>query len=184
MPYSYSHFLFRIHCNTLIFQILCQEVLIVFGCFFPDKVTTETYNFVSLIVKIILLGSASVLSSPFAKETVISRFKFQFNLQLINSISSDLQKLLRYFNGTAIVALLEIPFAPSATVFPINLFSYLKDSKLLLLRILVLKLYSNELCIGLTKYKSSTSSIVIPSIFVIHLMNGAIKSFNSDITTY
>ena len=31
---------------------------------FGDKVTTGTYNFVSLIVKIILLGSAVVSSTP------------------------------------------------------------------------------------------------------------------------
>ena len=33
-------------------------------------------------------------------------------LQLINGISSNLQKLLKYFNDTAIVAFLKIPFAP------------------------------------------------------------------------
>ena len=42
-------------------------------------------------------------------------------MQLINGISSDLQKLLKYFNGRASVAFYKIPFALSATVFPNNL---------------------------------------------------------------
>ena len=37
--------------------------------------------------------------------------------QFISSILSDLQKLLRYFNGIAIDVLLKIPFTPSAKVF-------------------------------------------------------------------
>ena len=42
-------------------------------------------------------------------------------LQLINSISNDLQKLLKYFNDTAIVTFFSIPFKLSASVFPNNL---------------------------------------------------------------
>ena len=53
-----------------------------------------------LIVKIILLGSASVLSLPFPdKAQLFNHLSFNSTLQLINGISSDLQKSLRYFNG-------------------------------------------------------------------------------------
>ena len=60
-------------------------------------------------------------------------------MQLINGISSDLQKLFKYFDGTAVVPFLKALFAPSATVFPNNLALYLKDLKLLLLVILASK---------------------------------------------
>ena len=60
-------------------------------------------------------------------------------MHLINGISGDLQKLLKYANRTADVAFFRIPFASSATVFPINLSLYLKDLKLLALAISTLK---------------------------------------------
>ena len=60
-------------------------------------------------------------------------------MHLINGISGDLQKLLKYFNGTAVVAFFRIPFASSATVFRINLALYLKDLILLALAISTLK---------------------------------------------
>ena len=50
-------------------------------------------------------------------------FKFLFNW----AISNDIQKLLKYFNSTANVAFVRIPFAQSAIVFPNNLALYLKD---------------------------------------------------------
>ena len=53
-----------------------------------DKVTTGTYNFVSLIVKIILSSLALVLSLP--GNPIVSPFKFSFYFELINGISSDL----------------------------------------------------------------------------------------------
>ena len=56
----------------------------------------------SLIVKIIL----SPL--PAADKThYFVHLSFNSTLQLINGISSDLQKLLKYFNGTTIVAFLK-----------------------------------------------------------------------------
>ena len=82
----------------LIFQILSYKVLIVF-----DKVRTGTYNFVSLIV--MLLGLAFVLSLPAADKTqYFVHVSFNSILQLITGILKDLQKLLKYFNGTAIAA--------------------------------------------------------------------------------
>ena len=54
-------------------------------------------------------------------------------MQLISSISSDLKKLLKYFNGTTIFILnLLTPVALPATsvTLPNNLISYLKESEL------------------------------------------------------
>ena len=52
-------------------------------------------------------------------------------MQLINCVSSYLQKVLKDFNGTAIVAFCSIPLAPSATVFSNDLALYVKDLTLL-----------------------------------------------------
>ena len=65
---------------------------------------------------------------------------FNSIFQLINGISSDLQKLLNYFNGTAIAAFVRVPLFPSASEFPNNLSLYSKDLKILLLAISALKL--------------------------------------------
>ena len=79
-----------------------------------DKVTTRTYSFVSLIVKIILLALALslALSLPAADKTqYFIHLNFNLIFQLINGISSDIQKSPKYFNDTAIVAFLTIPLA-------------------------------------------------------------------------
>ena len=90
----------------------------------------------SLIVKIILLELASSLSAPVAdKIQWLVPLSFNSVLQLNNGISSDLQKLLRYFNSTAIVVFLKILFSPSVSVLPNNLAFYMKDLKLLELSI-------------------------------------------------
>ena len=97
----------------------------------------------SLIVKIISITLASSLilfSLPATDKTqYFLHLTFNSTQQLINCISSDLQKLLKYFNGTAIAAFLKIPFAPSATLFPNNLVLYLKDLKLSLFSVLLCK---------------------------------------------
>ena len=54
--------------------------------------------------------------------------------------SNDLQKLLKYFNGTAIVAFFRIPFSPSASVFSNNLVFHLKNLKPSVFSILAFKL--------------------------------------------
>ena len=60
--------------------------------------------FASVILKVALLALAAVVSA---------QFSIQFNessaLQLINGISNDLQKLLKYFNGIAIFTPFFIP---------------------------------------------------------------------------
>ena len=87
----------------------------------------------SLIVKIILLELASALSAPAAYKTqFFVNFSFNSILQLINGNSSDLQKLLKYFDGSDIIAFLDIPFTPSTSAYPNNSVLYLKKSKLLL----------------------------------------------------
>ena len=87
-----------------------------------------------LIVKI-LLELTSLLSTPAADKTqYFFHVSFNSTLKLINGISCDFQKLLKYFNGTAIVAFFRIPFAPLASVFPNNLVLYLKDLKSSLLQ--------------------------------------------------
>ena len=64
-----------------------------FWLFFADKVTIGTYNFVPLLVKVILLELELGLSASAARKTqsFVSLF-FSSTLQLINDISSDLQK--------------------------------------------------------------------------------------------
>ena len=72
-----------------------------FWWYFADKVTTGTYNFVCLIVKIILLGLSLLLSLAIAAKTQwFVHLRFGPTFQLINYISRDLQKLPRYFKGT------------------------------------------------------------------------------------
>ena len=114
-----------------------------------DKVTTGTYNFVSLIVKTKLLTIAfswTWLSIPAADKTqYLVYLTFNSILQSINAISSDVQKFLKYFTGTAIVAFFRTPFALSGSVFPNNLALCFKILKLSLLAISLLELVASSL---------------------------------------
>ena len=117
-----------------------------------DKVTTGTYNFVSLIVKIMLLSSLLplALSAPATDKTqCFVHLSSNSTLELINRISSDLQKLLKYFNSTAIITFFRISIAAFdvgwAAVFPNNLALYLKELNLLSLAISALKLVTSSL---------------------------------------
>ena len=84
-------------------------------------------------MKIILLELSLLLSAPAANKTqYFVHVSFNSILKLINSILGDLQKLLRYFNDTAIVSFFRIPFNSLAFVFPNNLALYSKELKLLL----------------------------------------------------
>ena len=76
-----------------------------------------------------------MLSLPAADKTqYFVNLSFDSTLQSINDNSSDLQKLLKYFNATAIVALFRIPLVwfglGWAAVHHNNLTLYLKDLKL------------------------------------------------------
>ena len=86
----------------------------------------------------------------------LSKFYFYFGSIIAgNGISSNLQKLLKNFNSTSIVAFLKTPFSPfgagCATVFSNNFAFYFKDLKLtmfaisLFLLLLLLKLFPSSL---------------------------------------
>lgn len=82
---------------------------------FAEGTKTGTYNFESLIAKIIL----SELALAFTTLTVATAECFvPYNtaLHLINGLSNDLRKLLTYFNSTKIVALFKIPLLFFGTV--------------------------------------------------------------------
>ena len=78
-------------------------------------------------------------------------------MQLINSISNNFQKFLKYFNSTATVAYLNIVLVwfgagwtpvfsnNLATVFPNNLALYFKDLKLSVFAISALKSVASSL---------------------------------------
>ena len=79
-----------------------------------DKVTTEIYDFVYLIVKIILISFLLLItfSIPAADRTqYFVHLSFKSTLQLLRGILRDIQKLLKYFNGEAIVTFFRIPLA-------------------------------------------------------------------------
>ena len=90
-----------------------------------DKVTTGTYNFVSSILNVAFVGllTTDTGSASLVVLLVISQFsdqvKIRFILQLINSISSVLQKLFKCFNGTTI----STSFLLSSSNFPVILVS-------------------------------------------------------------
>ena len=93
----------------------------------------------SFIIKIQLLGLALSLSALAAdKIQYFPPSSFNSTLLLINGISCDLQKLLKYFNDTAVAAFFKIHFALFATAL------YLKDVKLLSLEISALKLLASS----------------------------------------
>ena len=75
------------------------------------KVTASTYNFVSVILNVAFLGlltsdnAGSASGSASLVDLLVNRqfsgqVKIRFISQLINSISSVFQKLLKCFNGT------------------------------------------------------------------------------------
>ena len=86
----------------------------------------------SLIPNIISSELASAFSTLAAAE-IHSLVHLSFNsiLQLINGILSDLQKLLKCFNGMAIAAFFKIKLFPLATVSPYNLVLCSKNLKAL-----------------------------------------------------
>ena len=93
----------------------------------------------------IILSLVLLLSLRAADKTqYFINLSFDSILQLINAVLGDLQKLLKDFNSTAVVALFGIPFFPSALAFPNNLALYLKDLKSLPLAIFALKLVASS----------------------------------------
>ena len=97
----------------------------------------------SLTLKIILLESALLFSTTAeAKKHCFVHLSFNSLLQLINGISSDCQKLIRYFNGTAIAKFFQVQLFPFAAGFSNNLAFSLKDLKVLVFIIAASKLGS------------------------------------------
>ena len=107
--------------------------MIVFDCLFKLKWKQE-HIILLLIVKITLFG----LSTLYVGKTQ----NFNSILQLIHDISSDYQKLLSDFNGTAIFAFSRTLVA---AVLPNNLVFYLKDLKSLVSATVLLKLVASSL---------------------------------------
>ena len=106
----------------------------------------------SLIVKIILLPLLLSLTLPLAlvalaadKTQYFLHLSFDSTLQLINGISSDLQKLLKYLKGKAIAEIFKFLFALSAAVFSDNLALYLNHLKFSSLAISALKSVTSSL---------------------------------------
>ena len=80
-------------------------------------------------MKITLLEWAFALSVPASEKTqYFVHLSFNSTLLLINSISSDLQKLLKYFITTAIVSFFRFPFGPLTSVISDNLAFHLINS--------------------------------------------------------
>ena len=81
-----------------------------------------------LIVKIIVLESASSFSTPAeAKTECFVYLSFNSALQSIYGILRDRQKMLRYFSNTAIVAFFRTELFICVTVLSNNLALYSKD---------------------------------------------------------
>ena len=99
-----------------------------------DKITTGTYNFVSVILKVAPDGATIAGLLPYASLVVIStkiqffdQVKINYTSQLINGISKLLQKLLKCFSGITTFAFVNKSL--SSGVFLAILILYLKDSQ-------------------------------------------------------
>ena len=92
--------------------------------------TTGTYKFVSLIINTVL---------PSLLDNAHSFFHVKFNLilQLIKGISSDLKKLLKYFNGTTTFTL-NVATSLLTAESPNKLTLYLKELELLTIKLLLI----------------------------------------------
>ena len=105
----------------LISHCVCQPDSNCFNSFTLSsvgKVIIGTLSFVSVI-------SNSVI--PTAEEIThfLDQVKLRLISKLINGFSRVLQKLLKYFNGTAVLSYFVLPAAGD---FPVILILYLKDS--------------------------------------------------------
>ena len=115
---------------------------------FVDKVTTGTYNFVSVILNIAFVraciagiaglsswGTLAVCAAISVKTQFSDQVKIKDTSKLIKGMSRLLQKLLKCFNGTTISRFfLDFVFPCSVPlfvfdVFPVILLFYLKESK-------------------------------------------------------
>ena len=86
-----------------------------------DKVRIGPYNFVYVIL--------NVVSAIVDITQSLLQFNSRWILQLINGISKDLQKLLKYFSGIAIFTFLNTPLSAAVSGFK-KLDLHLKDVEL------------------------------------------------------
>ena len=98
-----------------------------------DKVTTETYNFMSVILNVApdgatITGLAAVSTVISAKTEFLDQVKINSTSQLISGIFETLQKLLKCFSGRTTFAFVKESL--SNGIFPTMLALYLKDSEL------------------------------------------------------
>ena len=87
-----------------------------------DKVTIGTYHFVFVILNFVSAIVDITQSLVQSKSICI--------LQLINGICKDLQKLLKYFSGTAIFTFLNTILLSTEIDSPMKLDLYVKDVEL------------------------------------------------------
>ena len=74
-----------------------------------------------MLLSLLLSLSLIIFSLPATDKTqYFDHLSFNSTLQLIGGISRELQKILKYFNGTEIVAYFIISLSPSAIIFPNN----------------------------------------------------------------
>ena len=92
-----------------------------------DKVTIEAYNFVFVLLNVMTPITLDITQSYL-------QFNSRWILQLINSISKDLQKLVNYFSGTAIFTSLNTPLSSAISRLK-KLDLYLKDDEFVVLTI-------------------------------------------------
>ena len=93
----------------------------------------------------IIKTSISIFTPAEVKTQCFLHLGFNSTLLLINGISIDCQKLLRYFNGAAGVASFRIELIQFETVLSNNLVLYPNDLKTLLFAISALKLFASFL---------------------------------------
>ena len=74
------------------------------GCAFDSKNNIITIIIIMITIKIIIISCRQ-------KTQYFVHLSFNLTFQLNNDISSDLQKLLKYFIGIAVVAFLTIQLA-------------------------------------------------------------------------
>ena len=104
-----------------------------FVSFSFEKVTTGTYNFVSVYLNFgpdgpTIAGLAAASTAISAKTQFLDQVKINSTSQLISGIFKLLQKLLQYFKGIASFAFVNESL--SSGVFTTILVLYLKDSEL------------------------------------------------------
>ena len=98
-----------------------------------DKVTTGTYNFVSVVLNVAPDGatiaqSASAFTVISAKTQFLDQVKINSTSQLISGIFKLLQKFLKCFSGITSFAFVNKSL--SSGIFSVILVLYLKDSGL------------------------------------------------------